>query len=153
MGVAKKSNSSRRRFSRCRRKEKCKPALPPDVKMTKVGGRTAICVMYWTCKREPPWVFAGVMPARCLTSRSKNSFRREVAMRVRRALPARTASGNSFWTRWPFKAEIVTTDAQLRNFIWSRNARSNAAAVPVSLFSSASHLLTARIIEQPASTP
>src|ERR1051326_2215540 len=53
IGVAKKSNSSRKRFSRCRKNEKCKPALPPEVKTTKVGGLTPICVMYCTCSRDP----------------------------------------------------------------------------------------------------
>src|SRR2546423_43749 len=53
IGVAKKSNSSRKRFSRWRKNEKCKPAFPPEVKTTNCGGRTLICVMYCTCKREP----------------------------------------------------------------------------------------------------
>src|ERR1043166_7737089 len=39
-GVAKKSNSSRRRFWRKRSKEKWRPGLPPAVKTTKAGGGT-----------------------------------------------------------------------------------------------------------------
>src|SRR5205823_12205685 len=82
IGVAKKSNSSRKRFSKCRKNEKCKPAFPPEVNTTNCGGRTPICVMYCTCSRAPPWVFAGVIPLRSFTSRSKKSFSREVATRV-----------------------------------------------------------------------
>src|SRR5436190_6435567 len=46
IGVAKKSNSSRKRFSKCRKNEKCSPAFPPEVKTTNVGGRTPIWVRY-----------------------------------------------------------------------------------------------------------
>jgi hypothetical protein len=45
-GVAKKSNSSRRRFCRKRSNEKCMPGLPPAVKTMNVGGRMPACVTY-----------------------------------------------------------------------------------------------------------
>src|SRR6185436_14506996 len=75
-GVAKKSNSSRRRFCRYRKYEKCSPDFPPEVNSTNVGGRTPTCVMYCTCKREtPPLTGAGALPPRgCETACSKNAL-------------------------------------------------------------------------------
>ena len=45
-GVAKKSNSSRKRFNKYRSYEKCKPGFPPDVNTTNVGGLIPACVKY-----------------------------------------------------------------------------------------------------------
>jgi len=48
--------------------------------------------------------------------------------------------------------EIVITGAHSKNFIFSRKSRSNSDAVFVSLSLTMSHLFTAMMIEQPAST-
>ena len=65
--------------------------------------------MYWTLKRDPLWVFAGVIPLRCFTSRSKNSSNREVAIRTRRTLFALIASGRSFCVRWRARRGVSTS--------------------------------------------
>src|SRR6185503_5827834 len=148
-GEAKKSNSSRRRFNKYRSYEKCNPGLPPDVKTTNVGGRTLACVKYCTLSLD----IAGAVPPRgCAIARSKKSLSCDVGTRRLRASSALETSGRIFSTRCPVNAEIVITGAQSKNFIFSRNVRSNSTAVFVSLSFTMSHLLTARMIEQPAST-
>src|ERR1041385_7794105 len=98
-GVAKKSNSSRRRFNKYRSYEKCSPGLPPDVKTTNVGGRTPTCVRYWTFNRDTP-PFAGAVPPRgCAIARSKKSLSCDVGTRRLRASSAFKTSDSIFSTR------------------------------------------------------
>ncbi|HEV2761537.1 MAG TPA: hypothetical protein VGV38_00985 [Pyrinomonadaceae bacterium] len=71
------------------------------MKTTKRGGRTPICVTYWTCRRDcPPLTGAGAVgaPGRA-TARSKKSLSCEVGMRRARASSARRASGSRRSTR------------------------------------------------------
>src|ERR1051325_4799093 len=100
-GVAKKSNSSRRRFKRYRSYEKCNPGLPPDVKTTNVGGRTPTCVKYCTFSREnPPFAGDGAVPPRgCAMARSKKSLSCAVGIRRLRASSAFKTSDRILSTR------------------------------------------------------
>ena len=109
------------------------------------GFRSAVCVPLFSMRRA-----VGARPDDM--TRSKKAFSCEVGTLRLRASFARSASGSIRSTRWPVIAEVVTTGAHSRNFILKRRSRSNSEAVFVSFEGSASHLLTATMIEHPAST-